>query len=131
MANLESGKCSSFTGSGPGIVDAMVFSECGNSVMLHGVMPLAQYPQYPKWSEPLDQPSEEDNNAQLQRLVEEARQNNPAATPQPGKQRYSCQMHFRLKPGKSFDDLVRALSTKPAEGPSQKKRKVLAQQVIK
>ena len=59
----------------------MVFSECGNSVMLHEVMPIAQYPEHSEWSEPLQQPSEEDNDAQLQRLVEEARQNNPAAIP--------------------------------------------------
>ena len=109
--NVESGKCTSFTGSGLGVIDAMVFSEFGNSCHLHGVMPVAQHPQYPMWSTPKTQLAKEGNDAELTRLIELANEDGPAALPRPGKQRFSGQMHFRLKLGKKFGDFVQALKS--------------------
>ena len=126
VVNVETGECTSFTGSDQGEIDAMVFSEFGNSCHLHGVMPVAQHPQYPDWSTPQVQPTTEENNEELTRLINES---DPAALPRSGKQRFSGQMHFLLKPERTFQEFVLALSTRPTK-PRVKRRKALSEEVI-
>ena len=83
-------------------------------------MPIAQHPQYPKWSTLKTQLTKEDNDAEPTRLIKLANEDGPAALPRPGKQRFSGQMHFRRKLGKEFGDFVQALKSNKGR---EKKRK--------